>query len=315
MSNAESTKPMRFDGRVAIVTGGGRGMGRCHALLLAELGAAVVVNDLGGSRAGDGSSQAPAQEVVAEIEAAGGRAIADFSDISSYSAVERMVETTIEQFGRLDIVISNAGISDPHVPILEMTPERYDKLVKVHQYGTFNISRCAWSHLMESDAGRIVMTTSNAIFGVPEDIHYAAAKLAIVGMAKSLAVDGQPHGINVNVVSPGGFTRLIDEPLPDGEMKDTVKRLSPPDKVSWTYAWLAHESCDVTGEVFGAVGGKTTRIFLGQTLGYMATSQDDLRAHSHDVIDEEGYWVPEGTRADSSYWLTTLAGTDVAWTP
>jgi NAD(P)-dependent dehydrogenase (short-subunit alcohol dehydrogenase family) len=315
MSNQHGTGPMRFDGRVAIVTGGGRGMGRCHALLLAERGAAVVVNDLGGSRGGEGSSHEPAQEVVAEIEAAGGRAIADFSDISSYAAVERMVERAVEQFGRLDIVISNAGISDPRVPLMEMTADRYDKLVKVHQYGTFNVSRCAWPHLVESDAGRIVMTTSNAIFGVPEDVHYAAAKLAVVGMAKSLAVDGEPHGIKVNVVAPGGFTRLVDELMEEGEAKERVRALSPPEKVSWTYAWLAHESCDVTGEVFGAVGGMTTRIFLGQTRGYTASGPDDLRAHGAEVLDVADYWIPEGTRADSTNWLTTLAGAEVNWTP
>jgi NAD(P)-dependent dehydrogenase (short-subunit alcohol dehydrogenase family) len=311
MTNQRGTEPMRFDGRVAIVTGGGRGMGRCHALLLAERGAAVVVNDLGGSRSGDGSSHEPAREVVAEIEAAGGRAIADFSDISSYSAVASMVARTVEELGRLDIVISNAGISDPRVPILEMTPERFDKLVKVHQYGSFNIARCAWPHLVESGAGRIVLTTSNAIFGVPEDVHYAAAKLAVVGMAKSLAVDGKPHGIMVNVVAPGGFTRLIDELVEEGEFKERVRALSPPEKVSWTYAWLAHESCGVTGEVFGAVGGRTTRIFLGQTRGYTASGPDDLRAHGDEVLDVAGYWIPEGTRDDSAHWLTVLADAGV----
>jgi NAD(P)-dependent dehydrogenase (short-subunit alcohol dehydrogenase family) len=309
MTQGNGSGGMRFDGRVAIVTGGGRGLGRCHALLLAQLGAAVVVNDLGTSRGGEGSSQEPALGVVAEIEAAGGRAIADFSDVSSYPAVERMVEQAIEQFGRLDIVISNAGISDSHVPFLEMTPERFDRIVRTQQFGSFHVARAAWPHLVESGAGRIVMTTSNAIFGVPDDVHFAGATGATVTMAKSLAIDGKPHGITVNVVAPGGFTRLIDERAPEGEAKERIRRTSPPEKVSWTYAWLAHESCDVSGEAFAAVGGMTKRIFFGQTVGYLASGPDDLRTHFDAVMDETGYGVPEGSRADGQNWLKTLSAT------
>jgi NAD(P)-dependent dehydrogenase (short-subunit alcohol dehydrogenase family) len=306
MGAGNGTEPVRLDGRVAIITGAGRGMGRCHALLFAQLGATVVVNDVGVPTRGEGRSDEPAREVVAEIEAAGGHAIADFCDISSYVEVENMVEATVERFGRLDIVISNAGISDPHVPFLEMTPERYDRLVRVHQYGTFNISRCAWPHLIRSGSGRLIMTTSNAVFGVADDVHYVAAKGAIVTMAKALAIDGKPHGITVNVVAPGGFTRLADAALPEGEMKDRIRRLSPPEKVSWTYAWLADERCEVTGEAFAAVGGMTTRIFLGQTRGYLASGPEDLRDHCHEVIDEGRYWVPESSGSDAARWMATL---------
>jgi NAD(P)-dependent dehydrogenase (short-subunit alcohol dehydrogenase family) len=297
---------MRFDGRVAIVTGGGRGLGRCHALLLARLGAAVVVNDLGAPIRGDGSSEEPAHEVVTEIEAGGGQAMADCSDVASYPDVERMVESTVERFGRLDILISNAAVSDPHVPFMDMTPERYDRLVRVHQYGTFNTSRCAWPHLVRSGVGRIVMTSSNAIFGVPGEVHYAGGKGAIVAMAKGLAFDGAPHGIKVNAVAPGGFTRMIDAAMADGEAKERVRSMAPPEKVSYTYAWLAHESCDVSGELFASVGGKTTRIFFAQTQGYFASSPEDLRNHRDKVMDEEGYWVPAGTRADAAHWMEIL---------
>src|SRR5262249_51235700 len=161
-------------------------------------------------------------------------------------------------------------------------------------------------HLIESGAGRIVMTTSNAIFGVPEDVHYAGAKGAIVTMAKSLAFDGKEHGINVNVVAPGAFTRLADAALPEGEMKEKVKNLSRAEKGSWTYAGLAHESWEVTGELSAAVGGMTPRIFLGQTRGYLASSPEDLRDHLDEVLDESDYWVPEGSRADAANWMKVL---------
>jgi NAD(P)-dependent dehydrogenase (short-subunit alcohol dehydrogenase family) len=297
---------LRFDERVAIVTGGGRGMGRSHALLLAQRGASVVVNDVGTSTRGEGRSEGPANDVVAEIEAAGGTAMADYADVTSYEEVERMMAATIERFGRLDILISNAGISDAHVPFLDVTPERYDRLVRVHQYGTFNITRCAWPALVESGSGRIVVTTSNAIFGVPEDVHYAGAKGAIVTMAKSLAFDGEAHGIKVNVVAPGGFTRVVDASMADGPAKEVVKQVAPAQKASWIYACLAHESCAVTGEVFGTVGGMVTRIFFGQTRGYLASNAEDLHAHLDDVMAEDGYWVPEGSRADGAHWMSTL---------
>jgi hypothetical protein len=151
------------------------------------------------------------------------------------------------------------------------------------------------------------MTTSNAIFGVPGEVHYAGAKGAIVGMAKSLAFDGEPLGIRVNVVAPGGFTRIVDAALDDGDAKELVRSIAPPDKVSLTYAWLAHESCDVNGEVFGAVGGLTTRIFFGQTRGYLATSPEDLRDNRDAVMDEAGSWVPPGCREDGARWMETLS--------
>jgi hypothetical protein len=126
-------------------------------------------------------------------------------------------------------------------------------------------------------------------------------------MAKSLAFEGEPHGIMVNVVAPGGFTRIVDAALPDGDAKDRVRRLAPPDKVSFTYAWLAHESCDVTGEIFGAVGGLTTRIFFAQTQGYLASGPEELRDQRHRVMDEQGYWVPAGCRDDGAHWIERLS--------
>jgi NAD(P)-dependent dehydrogenase (short-subunit alcohol dehydrogenase family) len=301
-------KPIRFDGRVAIVTGAGRGLGRSHALLLARLGASVVVNDLGGELAGGGSSSTPAHAVVAEIEAAGGEAMADTSDVGSYSEAQHLVESTIERFGQLDIVIANAGISDPFAPFNEMTPERFDRLVRVQLYGTFNVVQCAWPHLQAADHGRVVMTTSNGgLYGAPHDAHYAAAKMGVVGMMRSLANEGRADGIMVNVVSPGAFTRMLDSSFPPGEVKERLRSLSPPSGVSPVYAWLAHPSCEVTGEIFGAVGGRITRVFIGQTTGYIgAATVEDVRDHLDEAMDEHGYWTPIDVKSDGEVWINTL---------
>lgn len=304
----EQGDPIRFDGRVAIVTGAGRGLGRSHALLLARLGASVVVNDLGGELAGGGGSPGPAREVAEEITVAGGSAMADVSDVSSYTEAQQLVASTIERFGRLDIVIANAGISDPVAPFLEMTPERFDRLVQVQLYGTFNVVQCAWSHLQAAGHGRVVMTTSNGgLYGAPHDAHYAAAKMGVVGMMRSLANEGRADGITVNVVSPGAFTRMLDASFPEGDVKERLRAVSPPSGVSPLYAWLAHESCEVTGEIFGAVGGRITRVFIGQTQGYIgAATVEDVRDHLSEAMDEEGYWLPIDVKADAAVWIDAL---------
>ena len=305
----EAAEPLRFDGRVAIVTGSGRGLGRAHAQLLASRGATVVVNDLGGAVRGGGESVDPAREVVDEIESGGGQAVADVSDVSTYSGAQHLVESTIDRFGRLDVVIANAGISDPKVPFTEMTPDRFDRMVRVHLYGTFNVLQCAWRHLQASGSGRVVLTTSNGgLFGATPDAHYAAAKMGIVGLMRSLANEGRADGIAVNAIAPGAFTRMVDAFLADGERKEKLKEIAPTGGVSPTYAWLAHESCDVTGEIFGAVGGRTTRIFIAETSGYQgASTPEQVRDHWDEIIDENGYWVPLDVPSDSQVWISTLS--------
>jgi NAD(P)-dependent dehydrogenase (short-subunit alcohol dehydrogenase family) len=303
------TEPIRFDGKVVIITGAGRGLGRAHALLFGRLGAAVVVNDLGGEVRGGGGSEAPATEVAAEIEAAGGTAVADFSDVSSYPAMQQLVESTVARFGKLDAVVANAGLSH-RVPFDEMTPELFDGMVKVQLYGTFNIIHCAWPHLKEVGRGRAVLTTGNSLFG-GSNAHYSAAKAGIVGLMRSLALQGRPLGIGINAVAPGGFTRMVSAPTRAGAAavsNEWMEKFTPPEKVSPTYAWLAHESCDVTGEIFGATGGATKRILLGQTPGWgsLDVTPELLRDHWDEVMDTEGYRLPRDVPDDSTDWMATL---------
>jgi NAD(P)-dependent dehydrogenase (short-subunit alcohol dehydrogenase family) len=304
-----ATEQIRFDDKVVIVTGAGRGLGRAHALLLARLGATVVVNDLGSEVGGGGQSPEPASEVVGEIEAAGGKAVADFSDVASCQAMERLVASTVERFGKLDAVIANAGVSQ-RLPFDEMDPDSFDRMVKIQLYGTFNIMRCAWPHLIEAGRGRAVVTTGNSLFGGP-NAHYSAAKAGIVGLMRSLALQGRPHGVGINAVAPGGYTRMVSTRATAGTSavpNEWMAKFTAPEKVSPTYAWLAHESCEVTGEIFSATGGVTKRVLLGQTQGWGSpdVTPEDLRDHWDEVMDEKGYTLPPDFSADAKDWKITL---------
>jgi NAD(P)-dependent dehydrogenase (short-subunit alcohol dehydrogenase family) len=288
---------LRFDGKVAIVTGAGRGLGRAHAHLLAARGATVVVNDLGCEVRGGGSSPEPANEVAAEIEATGVRAVADHSDVTSYAATAHLVEQTVDRFGSLDVVISNAGLSHA-VPFEEMAPEVFDVMVKTQVYGTFNVMRCAWPHLGASGHGRAVLTTGNSIFGGP-NAQFSAGNGGVIALMRSLAVQGRRHGIGVNAVASGGVTRMAHNRTVE------MESLVPPEWCSPAYAWLAHESCEVTGEVIAAAGGYVKRIFIAQTRGWGAPGHapEDVRDHWAEIVAEDGYEVPPDTVTDSEQWM------------
>jgi hypothetical protein len=170
--------------------------------------------------------------------------------------------------------------------------------------------RCAWPHLQAVGRGRAVLTTGNSLFGGP-NAHYSAAKAGIVGLMRSLALQGRPHGIGINAVAPGGFTRMVTAPTRAGAATvstDWMEKFTPPSKVSPTYAWLAHESCEVTGEIFSATGGATKRIFLAQTRGWgsLEPSPEDLREHWDEIVDEQGYAIPPDVPADAKEWMSTL---------
>ena len=222
---------LSFEGRVAVVTGAGRGIGRAYALLLAQRGASVVVNDLGGSTEGTGTDLGPASEVVDEIAAAGGSAVADGHDVSSVQGAQALVDAAVERFGRLDVLVNNAGIVR-WAGFPEADADNLAAHLAVHLGGSFNTTRAAWPHMVEQDYGRIVMTTSTGIFGLPNNTSYATAKGAVIGLTRSLATAGRRQGIKVNCVAPAAFTRMAGGP---GGQTETARE--DPRVVRWPPIW------------------------------------------------------------------------------
>jgi NAD(P)-dependent dehydrogenase (short-subunit alcohol dehydrogenase family) len=290
----------RFDGRVAIVTGAGRGIGRAYALLLAERGARVVVNDLGGSMEGEGADAEPATTVAAEITAAGGTATADQHDIATSDGAQVLVERTVEQHGRIDIVINNAGIMH-WAGLPEVDAEHLAKHLAVHVGGSFNTTRAAWPHMVAQQYGRVVMTTSSGIFGLPNNLSYATAKAGVIGLTRSLATAGFAYDIKANAIAPAAFTRMA------GRQSDEVAATMSPAFVAPMAAFLAHERCPVSGEIYAAGAGHFTRLFIAETEGYVHASPDatieDVAANWATINDEAGYSVPADLMAWSAAFM------------
>jgi NAD(P)-dependent dehydrogenase (short-subunit alcohol dehydrogenase family) len=249
----------RLDGRVAIVTGAGRGIGRSVALLLASEGASVVVNDLGGAVDGSGQDTSPAHDVVAEIAEAGGKAVANGADISDHAAAEQLVESAIEQFGRLDVLVNVAGILRDRM-IFNMTEQEWDDVIRVHLKGTFNTTKFASSHWRslreESAQNRIINFTSvSGLHGAPGQPNYAAAKMGIVGLTYSSAHALAKYGVTVNAISPGAATRMTASiPTDRRRTRPDVDEWSP-DNVAPIVAYLASERSGwITGRVIHSSG-------------------------------------------------------------
>ena len=299
------------DGRIVIVTGAARGIGREHALAFAREGARVVVNDLGGSRHGVGADAEPAAAVAAEIAAAGGAAIADGSDVATVEGARQVVDTAIEQYGRLDVLVNNAGIIK-WAGMPEVDADDVARHFAVHTIGSFNTTRAAWPHMVEQRYGRIVMTTSSGMFGLRENLSYATAKAGVVGLTRSLMTEGAPHNILVNAVAPAAITRMAGRSAAETDELGGDPGTGPmsPDLVSPLVAFLAHEDCPVSGEIYAAGGGRFARIFLAQAVGYVAESAaptvEDVAQHWARINDETGYYVPADLNAWSAAFLTHL---------
>ncbi len=278
-----------FDGKVAIITGAGGGLGRQHALLLAKRGALVVVNDLGGAVDGTGSDKGAAERVVDEIKALGGEAVADTNSVSTPEGGAAIVQTAVDAFGKVDIVINNAGILRDKA-FHNMEPELMNPVFDVHLKGAFYVTRPAFVKMREQGYGRIISTSSAAgIFGNFGQTNYGAAKMGLVGFTRVLAVEGAKNNIKANVIAPLALTRMTEN-IMSGTMAEKIV----PELISPIVAFLAHEDCDATGRIFSVGGGRVAEVFIGETPGYYKAdlSLEDIRDHWGDITSRDGYQVP-----------------------
>jgi len=290
---------MRFDGKVAIVTGAGRGIGRGHARLLASRGASVVVNDAGVGPGGGGASAGPAQDVVAEIESMGGKAVASTATVATEEGAADIVAAAVDGFGRLDVVINNAGIYVGEA-IDAFDAETFRRHLDVHVLGSALVLRAAWPHLVET-RGRIVNTMSASIFGMPEYVAYISAKGGVLGLTRALAVDGRSVGIKVNCVAPAAATRLLfaaNPGLPD-DVASHLSQLLPPEAIAPVATYLAHDQCAVSGECFAVGGGRVTRYIIGETPGITRPEMtpEIIRDELGAIMDTQGFQLWPDTAA------------------
>lgn len=255
------TSQLNFDDRVAVVTGGGRGLGREYALLLASRGARIVVNDPGGSLTGDGSDDGPAHDVVREIIAAGGQAVASTDSVATAGGGKAIIDTAIANFGRIDILIHNAGIVR-RGSLKELTYQDFESVLDVHLRGAFHVVRPAFPLMCAAGYGRIVLTSSiGGLYGNHGVANYAAAKAGIIGLTNVAALEGAAEGVTCNAIIPGAVTRMA-EGLDTSAYPPMGSELVAP-----AVGWLAHESCSVSGELFVAIAGRVARAFIAETPG------------------------------------------------
>jgi NAD(P)-dependent dehydrogenase (short-subunit alcohol dehydrogenase family) len=288
-----------FTGQVAIVTGAGRGLGRLYAIELARRGAAVVVNDLGGTMHGDGADSSIADAVVEEIQRAGGVAAASHDSVDSPEGGEAIVRTAIDRFGRLDAVVSNAGIFNS-VAFEDLSPADWRRMLKVHLDGGFYLSQPAYREMKAAGYGRFVfISSSGGMFGQPMEAHYAAAKAGLVGLANVIAIEGAQHGILANTVLPFGFSRMVTETVGDPKALEETGflKIIQPELVVPIVAFLASRACEFTHQNYSACAGRFARVFVGLGEGWLAEAgsnptADDVAAHLSDVSATEPFTVP-----------------------
>ncbi|KLO31404.1 short-chain dehydrogenase [Mycolicibacter heraklionensis] len=289
-----------FIGQVVVVTGAGRGLGRLYALELAKRGASVVVNDLGGSMDGDGADAQVADLVVDEITSAGGVAVASHDSVDGPTGGEAIVARAVERFGRLDAVVSNAGIFNS-IAFEDMSADSWRRMLRVHLDGGFYLSRPAYRVMKKQGYGRFVfISSSGGMFGQPLEAHYAAAKAGLVGLSNVIAIEGAPHGIRSNTVLPFGFSRMVTDTVADPTAIEEAGFLQAirPELVVPMVVYLASRDCGLTHHNYSACAGRFARVFVGLGHGWAADTgddptADDVAAHLAQVSSTEPFTVPD----------------------
>ena len=291
-----------FSGQVAVVTGAGRGLGRLYALDLARRGAAVVVNDVGcGMRGipGEAADSGVADDVVDEIKRAGGRAIASYDSVDSPAGGQAIIDAAVDAFGRLDAVISNAGIFGS-VPFEDLSADEWTRMLRVHLDGGFFVSQPAYRTMKSNGGGRFVFISSSAgIFGQPMEAHYAAAKAGLVGLTNVIAIEGEAHGIFANSVMPTGFSRMVTETVGDEKFltESGFMRAIRPELVVPLVTFLASRACTFTHRNYSASAGRYARVFVGLSEGWLADGDteptaEDIEARLEQISSTDNYFVP-----------------------
>jgi NAD(P)-dependent dehydrogenase (short-subunit alcohol dehydrogenase family) len=282
-----------FAGRVAVITGAGGGLGRTYALEIARRGGGVVVNDLGGKPDGSGASTSMADHVVKEIVEAGGKAVANYDSVSTPEGGAAIVQTALDHFGRVDIVVNNAGILRDKT-FLKLTPQELEIVLDVHLKGAFYVTQPAFKVMKENGYGRIVLTASAAgVLGNFGQTNYAAAKMGLVGLSNVLAIEGAKNNIKCNVITPIANTRLTQELL--GSIADKLA----PECVTGLVLYLVSEQCELTHEMFTVGGGRYARFFIGMNEGWVkpgggAASVEEIAEHIGEIRDPAKYTIPYG---------------------
>ena len=252
---------LRFDNRVAVITGAGRGLGRAYALLLASRGAKIVVNDPGASLKGDGADVGPAEETVKEIKAAGGAAVACTESVATPAGGKAIIQSALDNYGRIDILIHNAGVVR-RAPLSELTYEDFELVLDVHLRGAFHVVRPAFPLMCKAGYGRIVLTSSiNGLYGNYKNANYSVAKAGTIGLSNVAALEGAEHNVKSNVILPAAVTRMSEG------VDTSAFPPMPPEMVAPAVAWLAHESCSITGEMLISAAGRVARAYVAETPG------------------------------------------------
>lgn len=287
-----SEDQVRFDDRAILITGAGRGLGRSHALLLAARGARVVVADNGAAMDGADASTAPANAVVDEIRAQGGEAVACTADIATEAGAELAVAATVQAFGRIDGLLHNASTVPDNAPIEQTSSRDLDLVMRVNPLAGLWMARAAWPHMVGQAYGRILFMTSAGIYGSAGNAPYAAAKAAVIGMMRCLAVEGASHGVLVNAVAPAALTRMTER-LPASPYATWFSETMRPEKVSPAVALLMSEACQVSGEMFHAGGGRIARLALAEGAGVLLPDEsiEAVRDAMPAVLADDDFFI------------------------